>query len=66
MVAKLLVHAPTRAAAIARMKEALDATRIVGVKTNLSLHRRITSWETFTSGDYNTTSLETAMAAGEL
>jgi len=58
MIAKIIAHGTDRAEAIARMTEALDGTRIEGVKTNLSLHQRIMQWEPFTSGDYDTTSLE--------
>jgi len=58
MVAKLIVRADTRPAAIARMREALTAVRIDGVKTNVSLHRRILEWTPFVAGDYDTKSLE--------
>src|SRR3546814_7908691 len=35
MLAKLIVHAPTREAAIAAMRAALDESRIDGIETNL-------------------------------
>ena len=38
MIAKLIVHAPTREIAIARMKRALKEDLIIGVKTNIPLH----------------------------
>ena len=41
LLAKLLTWGKTREVAIARMKTALDETRIVGVETLLSLHQRI-------------------------
>ena len=58
MIAKLIAHGPDRPQAIARMAAALDATRIEGVKTNIGLHQRILGWDPFTSGAYDTTSLE--------
>src|SRR5438105_14761799 len=41
MLAKLIVHAPDRGTAIARMRRALDEYFIGGIKTNLPLFRRI-------------------------
>jgi acetyl-CoA carboxylase biotin carboxylase subunit len=58
MIAKLIVTAPTRDQALARLRAALDAVVVDGVTTNLGLHKRIASWSAFTSGRYDTTSLE--------
>jgi acetyl-CoA carboxylase biotin carboxylase subunit len=52
MVAKLIVHAPTRPEAIARLRRALDEFVIGGVKTTIPLHRRILEDKTFQDGDY--------------
>jgi len=52
MVAKLIVHAPTRADAIARMRRAIDEFHITGIKTTLPLHRRIMDDAEFQGGDY--------------
>jgi len=52
MVAKLIVHAPTRADAIARMRRAIDEFHITGIKTTLPLHRRIMDDAEFQAGDY--------------
>jgi len=52
MVAKLIVHAPTRMEAIARMRRALDEFVIQGIKTSLPLHRRIMEAPEFVAGDY--------------
>ncbi|NUQ70876.1 MAG: acetyl-CoA carboxylase biotin carboxylase subunit [Chthonomonadales bacterium] len=41
MLAKIIVWAPTRGEAIARMERSLRETMISGVPTNLGLHRRI-------------------------
>jgi acetyl-CoA carboxylase biotin carboxylase subunit len=52
MIAKLIVHAPSRAEAIARLRRALDEFVVVGVKTTLPLHRRIVDDPQFQAGDY--------------
>ncbi|AQS86255.1 MAG: acetyl-CoA carboxylase biotin carboxylase subunit [Acetobacter aceti] len=52
MIAKLIVHAPTRAAAIARMSRALDELVVEGVSTVVPLHRRILADPEFQKGDY--------------
>ena len=52
MVAKLIVHAPTRPEAIARMQRALDEFVISGIKTVIPLHQRILADPGFRSGDY--------------
>ena len=52
MVAKLIVHAPTRAEAIARMRRAIDEFHITGIQTTLPLHRRILDAPEFIAGDY--------------
>jgi acetyl-CoA carboxylase biotin carboxylase subunit len=62
MIAKLIVHAPTRAEAIARLRRALDEFAVVGVKTTLPLHRRIVDDPTFQAGDYTIHWLERFVA----
>lgn len=52
MVAKLIVHAPTRADAINRMRRALDEFAVEGIKTTIPLHRRIVDAPAFLAGDY--------------
>ncbi len=52
MVAKLIVHAPTRADAIARLRRALDEFAVLGIETTLPLHRRIVDAPAFQRGDY--------------
>lgn len=52
MVAKLIVHAPDRAQAIARMRRALAEFAVVGIKTTLPLHERILADPVFQSGEY--------------
>jgi acetyl-CoA carboxylase biotin carboxylase subunit len=64
MVAKVVAHGANRGQAIDRMRLALAATKVEGVTTNLDLHRRILEWSAFTSGRYDTTSLETWLVPG--
>ncbi len=58
MIAKLIVHAPTRKDAIARMLRALDEFVIVGIKTTIPLHKKILQHPLFAKGDYSTKFLE--------
>jgi acetyl-CoA carboxylase biotin carboxylase subunit len=62
MIGKLIVHAPDRAQAIARMRRAIDEFAIIGVKTTLPLHRRILDDPTFQAGDYTIHWLERFVA----
>lgn len=64
MVAKLIVHAPTRHEAISRLRRALDEFAVLGIKTTLPLHRRIVDDPTFRSGDYTIHWLERFVAGG--
>ncbi|WP_058973552.1 urea carboxylase [Type-D symbiont of Plautia stali] len=50
MVAKLIVQADTREAALAKMQQALDATQLHGIATNLDYLRQIIATEAFQSG----------------
>ncbi len=52
LVAKLIVHAPTRPEAIARLRRALDEFAVLGIKTTLPLHQRIIEQPEFQAGDY--------------
>ena len=61
MIAKLIVHAPTREIAIARMKRALKEYLIIGVKTNIPLHLKLLDEPDFISGDYTNHWLEELM-----
>ena len=58
LLAKLIVHAGTRAQAIERLTRALANFRVEGVKTNLPLHRRIVASEAFARGELDTHFLE--------
>jgi len=63
MIAKLIVHAPTRDEAIARMHRALDEFVIEGVKTVIPLHRKILANPEFRKGDYTIHWLEKFVAS---
>lgn len=65
MIAKLIVHAPTREAAIARMSRALDELVVEGVNTVVPLHRRILADPEFQKGDYTIHWLENFTARGK-
>lgn len=58
LIAKLIVHAPTRAEAIRRMQVALSQTRIEGIATNLPLHARIFADPDFVRGGVDIHHLE--------
>ena len=62
MIAKLIVHAPTRDEAIARMRRSLAEFVVVGIKTTLPLHARILEDKTFQSGEYTIHWLERFVA----
>jgi acetyl/propionyl-CoA carboxylase alpha subunit len=47
LIAKLLVHAPDRDAAIDRLRRALDETEIGGVQTTLPFHRAVAVSDAF-------------------
>jgi len=51
MLAKLIVHAPTRALAIARMRRALLELTIDGIETSRAFHLRVMDHPAFRSGD---------------
>jgi len=63
MVAKLIVHAPTRLDAINRLRRALDEFAVLGIQTTIPLHRRIVDHADFQAGDYTIHWLEQFVAA---
>jgi acetyl-CoA carboxylase biotin carboxylase subunit len=62
MIAKLIVHAPTRPEAIARLRRALEEFAVLGIKTTLPLHQRIVEDPEFQAGDYTIHWLENFVA----
>jgi len=58
LLAKLLVHQPTRAEALACMRRALAEFIVEGVKTTIPLHREIFNHSAFIEGRVDTTFIE--------
>ena len=56
MVAKLIVHAPTRQEAIQKMKRALDEFVIDGVKTTIPFYQKLFQHPDFIQGELSTQS----------
>jgi acetyl-CoA carboxylase biotin carboxylase subunit len=54
MIAKLIVHHRTRERAIMRMRRALEATVIEGIKTTIPLHLKIMDDPDFQTGNFST------------
>jgi acetyl-CoA carboxylase, biotin carboxylase subunit len=61
LIAKLIVHAETREAAIKRMARALDEYIIEGIKTTIPLHKAIMANKDFIEGNVDTGFLERAV-----
>ena len=57
MLAKVIVHAPTREQAIAKMRWALAEFIVEGIDTNIDLQLSLIKTDQFLSGDYNTGTL---------
>jgi len=63
LVAKLVVHAPTRAQAIGRMRRALAEMVVAGIRTTLPLHQAVMDDPEFQAGDYTIHWLERFVAS---
>lgn len=59
MLAKLIVTAPHREAAVVALQQALDETRLAGIETNLDWLRAVIRSEPFVTGQVSTRALET-------
>jgi acetyl-CoA carboxylase biotin carboxylase subunit len=57
LLAKVIVKAPDRDAAIAKMLAALAAFRVEGVPTTIAMHRQILASDAFRTGNYDTRSI---------
>jgi acetyl-CoA carboxylase, biotin carboxylase subunit len=62
LIAKVIVHARTRELAIARMRRALDAMVIEGIKTTIPLHLKIMDNPDFQAGNISTRFMEDFLA----
>jgi acetyl-CoA carboxylase biotin carboxylase subunit len=58
MIAKLTAWGPDRRSALARMREALKDTAVLGIETNLAFHLRVLSEPDFLRGDFSTRYIE--------
>jgi acetyl-CoA carboxylase biotin carboxylase subunit len=58
LLAKLLMHQPTRASAITSMRRALAEFAVEGVQTTIPLHREILNHSRFVHGQVDTTFIE--------
>ncbi len=62
LVAKLIVHAPTRQEAIVRMRRALDEYIIGGIRTNIELHKKLLHDPEVLDGTMTTRTIERLLA----
>ncbi|WP_230661755.1 acetyl/propionyl/methylcrotonyl-CoA carboxylase subunit alpha [Psychrobacter sp. I-STPA10] len=58
MIAKLIVHAPSREQALAKLDQALAQTRIVGLPNNVAFLRHILATESFSQANLDTALIE--------
>ena len=58
MIAKLIVHAPTRAQALAKLDRALALTRIVGLPNNVAFLRYVINTDSFSQPNLDTALIE--------
>jgi 3-methylcrotonyl-CoA carboxylase alpha subunit len=63
MIAKLIAHAPTRDAALARLTNALDHTLVAGVRTNIAFLGTLCRAESFREGKVDTGFIDRNLAA---
>jgi 3-methylcrotonyl-CoA carboxylase alpha subunit len=63
MIAKVIAHAPTRAAALDRLAAALKATVVAGPKTNLAFLTRLSEAEEFRAGRFDTSFIDRNLIA---
>ena len=62
MVAKLIVQADSRPAAIMRMRRALGEYIVEGIKTNIPFHKKLLTYDAFVQGRYDTRLVEKLLA----
>jgi acetyl-CoA carboxylase biotin carboxylase subunit len=64
LLAKVIVHAPTREQALSRMRRALDEYIIGGIRTNIALHQRLLLDREVVAGTMTTATLERMLQEG--
>ena len=62
LLAKLIVHAPTRQEALVRMRRALAEFIVGGIRTNIPLHRRLLEDREVIAGEMTTRTIERVLA----
>ena len=65
LIAKMCAHGRSRDEAMRRMRRALDEAAIVGITTNIALHRRVLAHPAFAAGEYDTGILDTELPADD-
>ena len=63
MIAKVIAHAPTRAAALGKLADALDRTVVAGPRTNAGFLARLLRADEFVAGKFDTGFIERHLAA---
>jgi acetyl-CoA carboxylase, biotin carboxylase subunit len=63
LLAKVIVHAPTREQALIRMQRALNEYIISGIRTNIDLHKQLLALPEVMEGRMTTRTVENFMAA---
>jgi acetyl-CoA carboxylase biotin carboxylase subunit len=64
LLAKVIVHAPTRDEAIRKMRVALDEFIIEGIRTNIPLHQALLHEPDVVAGEMSTRTIERLVARG--
>jgi len=64
LLAKLIVHAPTRAEALVRMRRALDEFIVGGIRTNIDLHKALLADAEVAQGTMTTRTVERVTGRG--
>src|SRR5665213_3080190 len=54
LMAKIIAHAPDRDSAVSRLRQALAATRLTGVHSNLAFQQRVLAYPEFQAGGFDT------------
>ena len=62
MIAKLIAHAPTREAALAKLNDALARAVVIGPKTNLAFLRALLTAPEVAAGGYDTGFIDANLA----
>jgi acetyl-CoA carboxylase biotin carboxylase subunit len=64
LIAKVIVHAATRAEALKRMDRALDEFIVGGIRTNIPLHKKLLADPEVIAGTMSTRTIERVIAGG--